>query len=507
MTPHAPPATTSTSKIQNNMQTHSTEADNGLPLDMIIFGGMGDLAMRKLLPALYMAFLHGNLPPTTRILSTGRQDFNREAYLAHIEANSRSFIAASNFNEKTWDGFLKLLEYVRLDVQAAADFSALAQASRAAAQRVFYLSTAPSLFTTICDKLAASNLVDANARVVLEKPLGTDLASAIAINEDVGRHFAESQIYRIDHYLGKETVQNLMVLRFGNSILEPLWRAPNISSVQITVAEEVGVGSRAGFYDGAGAMRDMVQNHLLQLLCIVAMEPPTSLSPDAVRDEKLKVLRSLRRLSLADIARDTIRGQYIRGVSGNQEVPGYHEEKNVPQDSKTETFVALRAFIDTWRWSKVPFYLRTGKRMARRSSKIVVEFANPPFPLFPQTAGAVANRLVIELQPEEAIKLQLMAKQPGSGMEMQQVALNLDLQSAFQQRRAEAYERLLIDVVRGRLTHFMRRDELEAAWQWADPIIEGWQTLDEKPHPYAAGSWGPAESFALLARDGHSWVE
>lgn len=485
----------------------STENDNGLPLDMTIFGGMGDLAMRKLLPALYMAYLHGNLPASTRILSTGRQDFDRAAYLAFVEEHSRSFITAANFNEKSWAGFLDLLVYVRVDVAAAEIFDTLRDASRQGAQRVFYLATAPSLFTTICDKLAATGLVDANARVVLEKPLGRDLASAVEINEAVGKHFAESQIYRIDHYLGKETVQNLMVLRFGNSILEPLWRAPNISSVQITVAEEVGVGSRAGFYDSAGAMRDMVQNHLMQLLCIVAMEPPTSLSPDAVRDEKLKVIRSLRRMGLADIARDTVRGQYIRGVSGNQEVKGYHEESNVPADSHTETFVAIRAHIDTWRWSKVPFFLRTGKRMARRSSKIVIEFANPPFPLFPETPGGVANRLVIELQPEEAIKLQLFAKQPGSGMQMQQVALNLDLQSAFQQRRAEAYERLLIDVVRGRLTHFMRRDELEAAWEWVEPIINGWETLGEKPHAYAAGSWGPPESFALLARDGFGWVE
>ncbi len=485
----------------------ATAPDTALPLDMTIFGGMGDLAMRKLLPALYMAYLHGNLPPSTRILSTGRQALAREAYLAHVEEHSRSFIALENFNDKTWDGFLHLLEYVVLDVQAAPDFGSLAAASRPGAERVFYLSTAPALFTTICDKLAASGMVDANARVVLEKPLGTDIASAIEINEAVGKHFAESQIYRIDHYLGKETVQNLMVLRFGNSILEPIWRAPNISSVQITVAEEVGVGSRAGFYDGTGAMRDMVQNHLLQLLCIVAMEPPTSLSPDAVRDEKLKVLRSLRRFGLADIARDTVRGQYGHGVSGNQEVPGYLEERNVPPETTTETFVALRAHVDTWRWSKVPFYLRTGKRMARRSSKIVIEFANPPFSLFPGAHGGVANRLVIELQPEEAIKLQIMAKEPGTGMQMQQVALNLDLQSAFQQRRAEAYERLLIDVVRGRLTHFMRRDELEAAWAWADPIIDGWSTLGEKPHAYAAGSWGPPEAFALLARDGFSWVE
>ncbi len=474
---------------------------------MIIFGGMGDLAMRKLLPALYMAYLHGNLPESTRIISTGRQEYAREAYLAHIDQHSRPFIASANFAERTWNDFMRLLDYVRLDVQAAGDFGALANAARPGALRVFYLSTAPSLFITICDKLSAAGLVDEHARVVLEKPLGRDLASAIDINAAVGKHFAESQIYRIDHYLGKETVQNLMVLRFGNSILEPLWRAPNISSVQITVAEEVGVGSRAGFYDSTGAMRDMVQNHLLQLLCIVAMEPPTSLTPDAVRDEKLKVLRSLRRLTLADIARDTVRGQYTRGVSGNQEVPGYPEEPNVPEGSGTETFVALRARIDTWRWSKVPFYLRTGKRMQRRSSKIVVEFANPPFPLFPESSGGVANRLVIELQPDEAIKLQIMAKQPGSGMKMEQVELNLDLHSAFQQRRAEAYERLLIDVVRGRLTHFMRRDELEAAWEWADPIINGWSVLDEKPSPYAAGSWGPAESFALLARDGFSWIE
>jgi glucose-6-phosphate 1-dehydrogenase len=488
------------------MTTTTAKSDTSLPLDMIIFGGMGDLAMRKLLPALYMAHLHGNLPATTRIISTGRQDFDRAAYLAFVEEHSRSFINDANYTDDAWRSFLQLLEFVRVDVEKDG-LAALAKASRPGAERVFYLATAPSLFTTICDKLAEAGLVDGNARVVLEKPLGRDLASAVEINEAVGKHFAESQIYRIDHYLGKETVQNLMVLRFGNSILEPLWRAPNITSVQITVAEEVGVGSRAGFYDNTGAMRDMVQNHLLQLLCIVAMEPPASLAPDAVRDEKLKVLRSLRRFSLANIARDTVRGQYTHGVCGNQEAPGYLEERNVPADSSTETFVALRTYIDTWRWSKVPFYLRTGKRMQRRSSKIVIEFANPPFPLFPDNPAGIANRLVIELQPEEAIKLQIMAKQPGSGMQMQQVALNLDLHSAFSQRRAEAYERLLIDVVRGRLTHFMRRDELEAAWEWAEPIINGWDALAEKPYPYAAGTWGPSESFALLARDGFSWVE
>lgn len=474
---------------------------------MIIFGGAGDLAMRKLLPALYMAHLHGNLPTSTRIIASGRQAYSRGDYIAFVESNSRPFISESNFDAASWNGFLALLEYAALDVQQDADFNALAKLSRTGAERVFYLATAPALFTTICDKLSASGLVDDNARVVLEKPLGRDLASAVEINEAVGKHFNESQIYRIDHYLGKETVQNLMVLRFGNSILEPLWRAPNISSVQITVAEDVGVGSRAGFYDSTGAMRDMVQNHLLQLLCIVAMEPPVSLTPDAVRDEKLKVLRSLRRFSLAGIARDTVRGQYVRGAVDSKEVKGYLEESNVPTGSNTETFVALRTYVDTWRWSKVPFFLRTGKRMQRRSSKIVIEFANPPFSLFPDAPSGIANRLVIELQPEEAIRLQVMAKQPGSGMHMRQVDLNLDLQSAFPQRRAEAYERLLIDVVRGRLTHFMRRDELEAAWEWVEPIINGWGTLGEKPHNYTAGTWGPPEATALLARDGFTWVE
>jgi glucose-6-phosphate 1-dehydrogenase len=298
-----------------------------------------------------------------------------------------------------------------------------------------------------------------------------------------------------------------MVLRFGNGILEPLWRAPTIVSVQITVAETVGVGSRAGFYDGTGALRDMVQNHLLQLLCIIAMEPPVSLEPDAVRDEKLKVLRSLRRMTLGDIARDTVRGQYGAGAVNGEAVKAYRDEADVPHDSRTETFAALRAHVDTWRWANVPFFLRTGKRMQKRLSQIVIDFADPPFSIFPDAPRTRANRLVIQLQPEESVQLQVMAKQPGSGMHMLPVNLNLDLQSAFSQRRAEAYERLLIDVVRGRLTHFMRRDELEAAWAWADPILDGWKELKESPLIYTAGSWGPDASAALLARQGFSWIE
>jgi glucose-6-phosphate 1-dehydrogenase len=489
------------------MSNSVTTQPPGTPLDMIIFGGAGDLSARKLLPALYMAHLHGNLPPSTRIIANGRHPYGREGYIEFVQKQSKPFIDAKNFDAQAWQSFLQMLDYVCLDVTDRDGYSELARVSRPGVERVFYLATAPTLFTTICDNLAVNGLVDGASRVVLEKPLGHDLASAREINEAVGKHFGESQIYRIDHYLGKETVQNLMVLRFGNGILEPLWRAPHIESVQITVAETVGVGSRAGFYDGTGALRDMVQNHLLQLLCIIAMEPPVSLDPDAVRDEKLKVLRSLRRMSLGDIARDTVRGQYGGGAVEGGPVPAYLEEPGVPAGSHTETFVALRTFVDSWRWANVPFFLRTGKRMPKRMSQIVVEFADPPFSIFPDAPRTRANRLVIQLQPEESVQLQVMAKQPGSGMHMLPVNLNLDLQSAFSQRRAEAYERLIIDVVRGRLTHFMRRDELEAAWSWVDPILEGWKELSERPLHYTAGSWGPDASAALLARRGLSWIE
>ncbi|WP_322102811.1 glucose-6-phosphate dehydrogenase [Paraburkholderia sp. J41] len=489
------------------MTNQPAQAAPEQPVDMIIFGGGGDLAARKLLPALYTAHLHGNLPPETRIIAVGRKNWTIDDYRKFMEDQSRPFIDAKAFDAQAWDRFLGLFQYVIIDVNNPDDYAHLRAASRDNAIRVFYLSTSPELFTTICDNLSAAQLLDAQARVVLEKPLGHDLASAQEINESVGRHFAESQIYRIDHYLGKETVQNLMVLRFGNPIFGPLWQAPYIRSVQITVAETVGVGSRAGFYDHTGALRDMVQNHLLQLLCIVAMEPPVSLDPDAVRDEKLKVLRSLRPMSLADIARDTVRGQYAAGAVDGKPVKGYLEEDNVPADSKAETFVALRAHINNWRWANVPFFLRTGKRLQKRQSEIVIEFADLPFSIFPSGPRNYGNRLVIQLQPEESIQLQMLAKEPGSGMNMLPVSLNLDLQQAIPERRAEAYERLLIDVIRGRLTHFMRRDELEAAWTWVEPILDGWKELNDRPRAYTAGTFGPAASSALLARENMSWAE
>ncbi len=489
------------------MTTQTAQNSPDLPLDMIIFGGGGDLSARKLLPALYMAHLHCNLPAETRILAIGRKNWTRDDYLAFMEEHSKPFVDAKALDPSAWDKFLSLFEYVHIDVDAPADYTRLADVSRQGVRRVFYLATAPNLFTTICDNLAAVGLVDEHSRVVLEKPLGHDLASAQAINNSVGQHFAETQIYRIDHYLGKETVQNLMVLRFGNAIFGPLWQAPYIKSVQITVAETVGVGSRAGFYDETGALRDMVQNHLLQLLCIVAMEPPVSLDPDAVRDEKLKVLRSLRRMTDEDIARDTVRGQYTAGAVGAEPVKGYLQEDNVPADSRAETFVALRAHINNWRWAHVPFYLRTGKRLQKKVSEIVIEFADLPFSLIPSGPRNYGNRLVIQLQPAESIQLQMLAKEPGSGLKMLPVNLNLDLEQAFTERRAEAYERLLIDVIRGRLTHFMRRDELEAAWSWVEPILAGWKRSGDKPRGYTAGTFGPAASSALMARENNAWSE
>ena len=477
------------------------------PLDLVIFGGVGDLSVRKLLPALYMAHLHSNLPPDTRIHALGRQAWDRDTFLGFIREKVHGFINPKHFDEAAWSGFLDRLQYTCVDATRPDDFQALGAAMQPGSDRVYYLATAPSLFVGICANLSGAGLVDGRSRVVLEKPLGHDLASARQINHDVGQYFDEQQIFRIDHYLGKETVQNLMVLRFGNSIFEPLWRSPQIKSIQITVAESVGVGSRAGFYDGTGAMRDMVQNHLLQLLCIVAMEPPVSLDPDAVRDEKLKVLRSLRPMTIADVAKDTVRGQYTAGASGGEVAKGYLQEENVPAESTTETFVALKAHINNWRWANVPIFLRTGKRLAARQSEIVIEFADLPFTIFHESPHQSVNRLLIRLQPEEHIQLQMMAKEPGSGMKLRPVSLNLDLESAFTGRRAEAYERLLIDVIKGRLTHFMRRDELEAAWAWVEPIIEGWKQLDEKPKSYTAGSWGPAASSALMAREGSSWVE
>ena len=342
---------------------------------------------------------------------------------------------------------------------------------------------------------------------MLEKPIGRDLASAIRINDQVGRVFNESQVYRIDHYLGKESVQNLLALRFANSLFEAVWNRAHIDHVQITVAETVGVEERAAYYDKSGALRDMVQNHILQLLCLVAMEPPTSMAADSVRDEKLKVLRSLRIVTDGDALQKTVRGQYRAGAGGGMAVPGYAEELGAP--SRTETFVAIKAEVENWRWAGTPFYLRTGKRLPTRVSEIVIQFHKVPHSIFPPGVGIVEpNRLIIRLQPDDGIQLELMAKDPGpGGMRLRMAPLDIRFADAFKVRYPDAYERLLMDVVRGNATLFMRRDEVEAAWRWVEPILEAWGSSEEGPKPYLAGSWGPTAAIALIERDGRTWFE
>jgi glucose-6-phosphate 1-dehydrogenase len=374
--------------------------------------------------------------------------------------------------------------------------------------RVIYLAVGPDLFGPICERLGSHGLVNRETRVVIEKPLGKDLASSRKVNDTIGKVFPESRIYRIDHYLGKETVQNLMALRFANALLEPVWNAGHIDHVQITVAETVGLSGRAGYYDTSGALRDMVQNHILQLLCLTAMEPPPSIDADAVRDEKLKVLRALKPIDASNAAQVTVRGQYRAGASGGGAVPGYLEELGA-STSKTETFVAIKAEIANWRWAGVPFYLRTGKRLEARESEIVVNFRPVPHSIFGAGAGAIrANQLVIRLQPDEGVKLWLMIKDPGpGGMRLQQVPLDMSFAQAFGVRNPDSYERLLTDVVRGNQTLFMRRDEVEAAWAWIDPILAAWAASPELPKPYTAGSWGPAAAVALIERDGRTWYE
>nr|WP_255682829.1 glucose-6-phosphate dehydrogenase [Dyella sp. 2HG41-7] len=480
---------------------------------MVIFGGTGDLAVRKLLPALFHRFADGQIPEGSRIVGVAREGLDDDGYRAQIRG-ALNGSAASQADQL--DAFLKLVSYRPLDARKDAGWDDFAKfmAKEPDHVRVFYLSTSPDLFVDICERLGSYGLNQGKSRVVLEKPIGHNLASANRINDDVGRVFAESQTFRIDHYLGKETVQNLLALRFGNALFEPLWNAGHIDHVQITVAETLGVGRRGPYYDHAGALRDMVQNHMLQLLCMVAMEPPSSLSPDAVRDEKLKVLHSLKPINEGNAAQLTVRGQYRAGAAEGQSVPGYIEDLNADSKSKveksgTETFVALKAEIANWRWAGVPFYLRTGKRLAERVSEIVVAFKPVPHSIFAASAGPLGqNRLVLRLQPDEGVKLWLTIKHPGpGGLRLRHVPLDMSFAEAFGVQQPDAYERLLLDVVRGNPTLFMRRDEVEAAWNWADPILAAWAASGEAPRPYTSGTWGPSAAVALIERDGRTWDE
>lgn len=475
--------------------------------DLVLFGGTGDLALRKLLPALYRRSLAGQLTSDSRITGVARSELTQEEYLQQVEATCRSHLG-EEFDAKLWERFANQLRYLKIDAHEDADFAALRESlqGREANVRAFFLSTAPDLFAPICEGLSRHSLVTPASRVVLEKPLGHDRKSSALINERVAAMFTEQQIFRIDHYLGKETVQNLLALRFGNMLFEPLWKRGRIQHVQITVAEDLGVERRAGFYDRTGALRDMVQNHLLQLLCIIAMEPPATGDPDAMRDEKLKVLHSLRPLTGRDVLSKTVRGQYKSGASNGAPVVGYLREKDVPESSTTETFVALKVEIDSWRWAGVPFYLRTGKRLQEKLSEIAITFEDVPHSIYERPDAAHAlNRLVIQLQPDESITLSVLAKSPGEGMRLRPVSLGLDFSETFKTRMLDAYERLLTDVIKGNLTLFMRRDELDAAWKWIDPIREAWEQYGEIPKTYTAGSWGPAAASSLIGRDGFAW--
>ena len=473
--------------------------------DMVLFGGTGDLVKRKLLPALYNAFLDGNIDKMSRFICLGRGDMTSAQYIETCFEFATE--AKNNVDHNSWNEFAKQIIYLKIDAKKIETYANLLEIIDQTRTNIFYLSTSPELFKVICSNLAELKLNHSLSRIVLEKPLGNDLHSSNDINDHVAQFFKEDQIYRIDHFLGKESVQNLMAIRFGNTLFEALWRRQWIRSVEITVSEELGVGSRGEFYEHTGALRDMLQNHLLQMLCIVAMEPPSSLDADVIRGEKLKVLRSLKPLTEEDVAHNVIKGQYKAGTIDGQAVKGYREENNVNPNSITETFVALKAEIQNWRWAGVPFHLRTGKRMQEKVAEIVIQFKDIPCKIFPISGGDSANRLIIRIQPEETVKLFFLAKEPGDTNRLKPVYLDLDFSEMFSSRRTDGYERLLLDIIRGNLSLFVSRQEQNAAWQWVEPILETWKSEKTVPKQYTAGSWGPASSTALLAREDLYWHE
>ena len=478
---------------------------------IVLFGGTGDLAQRMLLPALYFLDIDGFMPDGFRVVASARAKLSRDAFVEQVRQTLAE--RAEGLDEAIWARFCARLDYVAADATSAEGAAAVKAALGEARRPLFYLAISPSLYGAVCAAMAAAGLAGPETRIVLEKPIGRDLESSLAINAAVGAVFSEDRIFRIDHYLGKETVQNLIALRFANTLFEPLWNNLTIDHVQITVAETEGVGDRWPYYDEYGALRDMLQNHMLQLLCLVAMEPPADMDPRSVRNEKVKVLRSLRSFTRADAQNASIRGQYTPGVVGGKEACGYEAERG--QASGTETFVALRADIDNWRWAGVPFFLRTGKRLPERRTQIAIQFKGVPHSIFGHAAreDLTANRLVIDLQPDEDIELLLMNKAPGisqGGMRLQSLPLSLSLLKAYSgpgARRRIAYERLLLDAVSGNSTLFVRRDEVEEAWRWVDGVADAWTEAGMVPKPYAAGSWGPSGASALIERSGRAWYD
>ena len=473
------------------------------PFDLVLFGATGDLARRKILPGLYRRFHDGQMPEEARIIGAARSELDDDGFRALVAEAIAEFVDGKRSDPKMIAAFLQRLSYVPVDARGTDGWQQLAALMQPGRVRAFYLSVAPALFGDLAERLHQHGIADDTSRIVLEKPFGRDLASARALNATLAAHFQESQIYRIDHYLGKETVQNLMAVRFANILFEPLWNSQYVDHVQITVAETVGVGGRGSYYDKSGAMRDMVQNHLMQLLCLIAMEPPYHFDPDAVRDEKLKVIRALDPLGPDDL----VRGQY----RAHQGEPGYLEDSGNPA-SRTESYIALRVHVANWRWKGTPFYLRTGKRLRARASEIAITFKEPPHSIFDEAGGDWReNQLVIRLQPNEGMNLKVMIKEPGpGGMRLVQVPLDMSFADALGENGADipdAYERLIMDVIRGNQTLFMRGDEVEAAWAWTDPIIAGWEARGDKPQGYDPGSSGPEDALMLLHRDSRRWRE
>ncbi|OAN71323.1 glucose-6-phosphate dehydrogenase [Jannaschia sp. EhC01] len=467
------------------------------PFDLVIFGGTGDLARRKILPALFRRFSDGQMPEDARIIGAARTKQTAAAWTKWVHEALKEFLPKEELGKTLVKAFLERLDYLAIDAVGEAGWPELKAKMRDDVTQAFYFSVAPSLFGALAERLHSNGIARAGARIVVEKPFGRDLASAQALNGTLAEHFAETQIYRIDHYLGKETVQNLMAIRFGNVLFEPLWNAQYVDHVQITVAEEVGVGGRGAYYDKSGAMRDMVQNHLMQLLCLTAMEPPNRFEPNAVRDEKLKVIRALDPVASTDI----VRGQYVGKSS-------YLDDVEDPA-SRTESYIAMKLHVANWRWNGTPFYLRTGKCLKARGSEIVVHFKETPHSIFEEDAGNKANVLSIRLQPNEGIDLRVTIKEPGpGGMRLVDVPLDMSFADALGHDAShvpDAYERLIMDVIRGDQTLFMRGDEVEAAWAWTDPIIEGWKARNDKPVDYETGSTGPEEALMLMHRDGRRW--
>ncbi|WP_410218229.1 glucose-6-phosphate dehydrogenase [Paracoccus sp. (in: a-proteobacteria)] len=468
--------------------------------DLVIFGATGDLAHRKILPGLFRRFRAGQFPASSRIIGAARTEQDDDAFRAEIAGAICEFSGVGKDDPQLAE-FLALLGYVPIDAKGEGGWQALKERMRPGVVHAFYFSVAPALFGDIAERLAGHGIADDDSRIVVEKPFGRDLASARALNAMLAQHFHEHQIYRIDHYLGKETVQNLMAVRFANVLFEPLWNAQFIDHVQITVAETVGVAGRGSYYDKSGAIRDMVQNHMMQLLCLIAMEPPYHFDPDAVRDEKLKVIRALQPVEPGDI----VRGQY-QGEGGKS----YLKDAEDPE-SRTESYVAMKVRISNWRWQGTPFYLRTGKKLRARTSEIAITFKEPPHSIFDDSGVPKANELVIRLQPNEGMNLKVMIKEPGpGGMRLVQVPLDMSFAEALGADGADmpdAYERLIMDVIRGNQTLFMRGDEVEAAWAWTDPIINAWEDSKRRPEPYDAGSSGPDEALRLMHRDNRRWRE